>query len=90
LVQGSDGNFYGTTSQGGMNAIGIGTEGTVLKITTNGVLTTLYCFTGGDVMAAFPKAAWCRAATAISMARLRGSERTLAMALYSKSPPMGW
>ena len=43
LVQGADGNFYGTTSNGGAaNAIG-----TVFKITPAGTLTTLYSFTGG-------------------------------------------
>jgi len=44
LVQGSDGNFYGTTYQGGTN-----NYGTVLKISTNGGLTRLYSFTGGYV-----------------------------------------
>jgi uncharacterized repeat protein (TIGR03803 family) len=38
LVQGSDGNFYGTTSEG---AIGYGT---VFKITSSGTLTTLHSF----------------------------------------------
>jgi uncharacterized repeat protein (TIGR03803 family) len=42
LVQGSDGNFYGTTSQGGTNLFT--PFGTVFKISTNGVLTTLYSF----------------------------------------------
>jgi uncharacterized repeat protein (TIGR03803 family) len=40
LVQGTDGNFYGTTTQGGAND-----TGTVFKITPEGVLTTLYSFT---------------------------------------------
>ncbi len=44
LVQGSDGNFYGTTFAGGTN----GDNGTVFKISTNGVLTTLYSFNGGN------------------------------------------
>ncbi len=39
LVEGSDGNFYGTTSVGG--PIG---NGTVFKITPQGALTTLYTF----------------------------------------------
>ncbi|HZR18011.1 MAG TPA: choice-of-anchor tandem repeat GloVer-containing protein [Verrucomicrobiae bacterium] len=41
LVQGRDGNFYGTTSAGGRY-----TNGTVFKITGSGVLTTLYSFSG--------------------------------------------
>jgi uncharacterized repeat protein (TIGR03803 family) len=43
LVQGSDGYFYGTTSGGGT-----GYSGTVFKISTNGALTSLYSFTGGN------------------------------------------
>jgi uncharacterized repeat protein (TIGR03803 family) len=43
LIQGSDGNFYGTTSDGGTNG-----DGTVFEITTNGALTSLYSFTGVD------------------------------------------
>jgi large repetitive protein len=39
LVQGTDGNFYGTTSEGGAN-----NYGTVFKITPSGTLTTLYSF----------------------------------------------
>jgi len=39
LAQGTDGNFYGTTSAGG--AYG---DGTVFKITPSGTLTTLYAF----------------------------------------------
>jgi uncharacterized repeat protein (TIGR03803 family) len=39
LVQGSDGNFYGTTSGGGAN-----NHGTLFKITPAGKLTTLYNF----------------------------------------------
>jgi uncharacterized repeat protein (TIGR03803 family) len=45
LVQGSDGNFYGTTSEGGPYGSGYGT---VFKISSNGALTTLYSFTGGN------------------------------------------
>ena len=41
LVQGRAGNLYGTTSQGG-----IGGQGTVFQITTNGRLTTLVWFNG--------------------------------------------
>src|SRR4051812_28888334 len=39
LVQGSDGNFYGTTEKSGAN-----TYGTVFKMTPAGVLTTLVTF----------------------------------------------
>jgi uncharacterized repeat protein (TIGR03803 family) len=44
LVQGSDGNFYGTTRDGGMYGWEVGGYGTVFKISTNGALTTLYSF----------------------------------------------
>jgi uncharacterized repeat protein (TIGR03803 family) len=43
LVQGSDGNFYGTTGNGGTN----GGNGTVFQFSTNRSLTSLYSFTGG-------------------------------------------
>ncbi len=39
LIQGTDGNFYGTTLGGGANG-----AGTVFKITPSGTLTTLYTF----------------------------------------------
>ncbi len=42
VIQGSDGNFYGTTSQGGAN-----NTGTVFQITPAGTFTTLYSFSGG-------------------------------------------
>ena len=40
LTVGSDGNFYGTTPTGGTN----GGYGTIFKVTTNGVLTSLFQF----------------------------------------------
>jgi uncharacterized repeat protein (TIGR03803 family) len=43
LIQGTDGNLYGTTFQGGANG-----EGTIFSITTSGVLTTLHSFDGTD------------------------------------------
>jgi uncharacterized repeat protein (TIGR03803 family) len=43
LIQASDGNFYGTTSQGGTN-----NQGTIFKITPQGSLTTLYQFGNSD------------------------------------------
>jgi uncharacterized repeat protein (TIGR03803 family) len=39
LVQGTDGNFYGTTRYGGTND-----QGTLFKMTTNGTLTSLVSF----------------------------------------------
>jgi uncharacterized repeat protein (TIGR03803 family) len=42
LTLGTDGNFYGTTDNGGTGA------GTVFKLTPKGVLTTLYSFSGGN------------------------------------------
>jgi uncharacterized protein (TIGR03437 family) len=41
LVQGDDGNFYGTTRSGGLSG-----NGTVFKLTPDGTLTALYSFMG--------------------------------------------
>jgi uncharacterized repeat protein (TIGR03803 family) len=44
VTLGSDGNFYGTTTDGGAHG-----DGTIFKITPSGKLTTLYSFSGvGD------------------------------------------
>jgi uncharacterized repeat protein (TIGR03803 family) len=43
LVQGADGNFYGTTYLGGSND-----DGTVFKMSPKGALTTLHSFGGTD------------------------------------------
>ncbi len=43
LLAASDGNFYGTTFEGGK-----GGAGTVFRLTPKGDLTTLYAFTGGQ------------------------------------------
>jgi uncharacterized repeat protein (TIGR03803 family) len=56
LVQGSDGYFYGTTDSGGVYTNQSGQSfGTVFKISTNGTLTSLYSFTGGND-GAYPEA----------------------------------
>jgi uncharacterized repeat protein (TIGR03803 family) len=45
LVEGSDGNLYGTTSVGGNDGVNDG-YGTIFKITLAGTLTTIYNFPG--------------------------------------------
>ena len=42
LIQATDGNFYGTTEQGGTNNLG-----TFFQVTPAGLYTVLYSFTGG-------------------------------------------
>ncbi len=49
LVQGGDGNFYGTTSSGGAHG-----SGTFFRITPAGVETMLYSFAGGVTDGAAP------------------------------------
>ena len=49
LVQGSDGDFYGTTYQGGANNIG-----TVFKISSSGTYTLLHNFAGGTTDGSLP------------------------------------
>jgi uncharacterized repeat protein (TIGR03803 family) len=44
LTLASDGNFYGTTKKGGNAA----NDGTVFRLTPDGVLTTIYTFSGGS------------------------------------------
>ena len=48
MVQGTDGNFYGTTFSGGAQ-----NNGTVFKVTVKGALTTLYSFDGSDGSGAY-------------------------------------
>ncbi|HUJ11147.1 MAG TPA: choice-of-anchor tandem repeat GloVer-containing protein [Verrucomicrobiae bacterium] len=47
LAQGSGGDFYGTTLNGGGNSL-TNSRGSVFRITPAGTLTTLYTFTGGS------------------------------------------
>ena len=50
LVQGVDGNFYGTTEYGGTNGLG-----TIFRMKTNGTLSNLFSFTGTNGL--YPQAA---------------------------------
>jgi uncharacterized repeat protein (TIGR03803 family) len=43
IIQGSDGNFYGTTSEGGAND-----AGTIFQVSSSGKFKLLYSFCGGD------------------------------------------
>lgn len=49
LIEGSDGNFYGTTPYGGSNSRGV-----VYRITPAGAETVLYAFAGGTTDGALP------------------------------------
>ncbi len=51
VIQGRDGNFYGTTYQGGAGGFG-----TVFKLTPSGTETVLYSFAGGSGDGAAPEA----------------------------------
>ncbi len=53
LVQGIDGNLYGTTFQGGANG---GYQGTVFQTTLSGTLTQLHSFAGYPTDGSFPYA----------------------------------
>jgi len=55
LVQGTDGNFYGTTASGGAHF-----QGTVFQITPAGTLTVLHSFSGYPTEGAVPSAALVR------------------------------
>lgn len=48
LIQATDGNFYGTTWEGGASR-----KGTIFKITPSGALTTLHSFDGTDGVAPY-------------------------------------
>jgi uncharacterized repeat protein (TIGR03803 family) len=50
LIQGTNGDFYGTASAGGANCTAYGGCGTIFKIIPSGMLTTLYnfCSQGGS------------------------------------------
>lgn len=46
LILGSDGNFYGTTNEGGLTADNIANQGTIFRVSPNGAFTTLLSFEG--------------------------------------------
>jgi uncharacterized repeat protein (TIGR03803 family) len=48
VVQGADGNFYGTSASGGANG-----DGAIFKMTPSGTVTILHNFTGTDGSAAY-------------------------------------
>lgn len=54
LIEGQDGNFYGTTGRLGTTSTGVGT---VFKISPTGTLTTLHRFVGGVADGAGPRGA---------------------------------
>ena len=57
LVQGTDGNLYGTTSTGGAANVG-----TVYRMTSSGSVTVLYEFVGGSAGGAKPSGGLIQAA----------------------------
>jgi uncharacterized repeat protein (TIGR03803 family) len=63
LVQATDGNFYGTTSQGGTTACPGFTSGcgTVFRMSPDGTFTVLHTFTGGGTDGANPGASLIQA-----------------------------
>ncbi len=77
LVQGSDGDFYGTTTTGGPYY-----HGTVFKITSSGALTTLHSFTGG-ADGANPTAALVQGADYSTWSRRRSRILTIGTTRYN-------
>jgi uncharacterized repeat protein (TIGR03803 family) len=55
LIQANDGNFYGTTLQGGIG------DGTIFSVTPSGTFSTLYTFTSAANSGVFPDAALLQA-----------------------------
>jgi uncharacterized repeat protein (TIGR03803 family) len=79
--QGSMARLYGTTSEGGAGS------GTVFAISTNGVLVTLYSFTGGSDGSS-PYAGVIQANDRNLYGTTAYGGTNMATARYSRSPPM--
>jgi uncharacterized repeat protein (TIGR03803 family) len=79
LIQGADGNFYGTTSLGGFGGAPCGSGpnegcGVIFRMTPEGVVTTLHAFCSGSVRGnctdgSFPEAGLSRPAMVTSTGR---------------------
>ena len=69
LVQGTNGQLYGTTYNGGSKGLG-----TFFEMTTSGTLTVLHSFVGGETDGANPTGGLNTAPTAISTAPRRWVE----------------
>ena len=82
LVQGTDGEFYGTTLGGGFNG-----AGTVFKIDRLGKLTTLYsfCSQSNCTDGSGPYGGLVLGRDGGSMEQLRKAERTAITAQFSRS-----
>ena len=80
LVRGTDGNFYGTTYEGGASGFG-----TVFKITPSGTLTSLHSFQGPFSDGASPRYCDSKAPTATSTGQLPRAALS-ALAPSSKLP----
>lgn len=70
LVEGRDGDFYGTTSGGGRNGVG-----SVFKITPAGVLTVLHSFDG--TTGVYPQAGLVQGTDGAFYGTTRGNEKAL-------------
>jgi uncharacterized repeat protein (TIGR03803 family) len=90
LIQGSDGNFYGTTSLGGTgyNPYSGEAAGTVFKITPSGTLTTLYsfCSQSGCADGASPYAALIQASDGNFYGTTDGLGPNLAGTIFKLTP----
>ena len=87
LVQGTDGNFYGTTASGGISSVG-----TVFLLTPTGAGTVLYSFTGG-ADGAYPVASLIQATNGSFYGTAQSGGdfgNGLVFQFASTSPPITW